>query len=172
MEFLRRHFAFSKTAAITVEIDPRTFTPEMAEALAANGVNRASIGVQSFDPDVQKAINRIQSKVQTAAAVQNLRRHGVGHINFDLIFGLPKQTVQSCIQTAMAAVAMRPNRFAVFGYAHIPSVIKNQRLSSRQVYRTAIFAPNRLQLSPRHWLALATGRSGSIISLRRTTNSR
>lgn len=66
--------------------------------------------------------------MQTAAAVQNLRRHGVGHINFDLIFGLPKQTVQSCIQTAMAAVAMRPNRLAVFGYAHIPSVIKNQRL--------------------------------------------
>ncbi|RWP08800.1 oxygen-independent coproporphyrinogen III oxidase [Mesorhizobium sp.] len=128
MEFLRRHFAFSKTAAIAVEIDPRTFTPEMAEPLAATGVNRASIGVQSFDPDVQKAINRIQSKVQTAAAVENLRRHGVGHINFDLIFGLPKQTVQSCIQTAMAAVAMRPNRFAVFGYAHIPSVIKNQRL--------------------------------------------
>ncbi len=66
--------------------------------------------------------------MQTAAAVENLRRHGVGHINSDLIFGLSKQTVQSCIQTAMAAVAMRPNRLAVFGYAYIPSVIKNQRL--------------------------------------------
>lgn len=171
MEFLRRHFAFSKTAAIAVEIDPRTFTPEMAEALAANGVNRASIGVQSFDPDVQR--RSIGSRVvQTAAAVENLRRHGVGHINSDLIFGLSKQTVQSCIQTAMAAVAMRPNRLAVFGYAHIPSVIKNQRLIEQAGLPTAIFAPNRLQLSPRHWLALATGRSGSIISLRRKTNLR
>lgn len=71
MEFLRRHFAFSKTAAITVEIDPRTFTPEMAEALAANGVNRASIGVQSFDPDVQRRSigSRVRCRRPPAAVV-------------------------------------------------------------------------------------------------------
>ncbi|MUT31347.1 MULTISPECIES: oxygen-independent coproporphyrinogen III oxidase [Mesorhizobium] len=128
MEFLRRHFSLAKTATIAVEIDPRTFTAEMAEALEAAGVNRASLGVQSFDPIVQKAINRVQSEAQTAAAVEMLRRHGVRSINFDLIFGLPHQTVQSCVETTRAAVAMRPNRLAVFGYSHIPSFIKNQRL--------------------------------------------
>ncbi|MBB6414018.1 oxygen-independent coproporphyrinogen-3 oxidase [Mesorhizobium sangaii] len=134
MEFLRRRFAFRKTATVAVEIDPRTFTAEMAEALGAAGVNRASLGVQSFDPVVQKAINRVQSEAQTAAAVEMLRRHGVSRNNFDLIFGLPRQTVQSCVETATAAIAMRPNRLAVFGYAHIPSVIKNQR----QIEETAL----------------------------------
>ncbi|OCK53946.1 oxygen-independent coproporphyrinogen III oxidase [Bradyrhizobium sp. LMTR 3] len=128
MELLRRRFAFRKTAAIAVEIDPRTFTVEMAEVLGAAGVNRASLGVQSFDPIVQKAINRIQSKAQTAAAVENLRQHGISRINFDLIFGLPHQTVQSCVESATTAVAMRPNRLAVFGYAHVPSYMKRQRL--------------------------------------------
>ncbi|RRI01515.1 oxygen-independent coproporphyrinogen III oxidase [Mesorhizobium tamadayense] len=133
MDFLRRRFAFRKTTAVAVEIDPRTFTDEMAEALAAAGVNRASLGVQSFDPIVQKAINRVQSESQTAAAVQNLRRHGISRINFDLVLGLPHQTVQSCVQSATAAVAMRPNRLAVFAYSHIPSMIKNQRLIKEAV---------------------------------------
>ncbi|KRQ98169.1 oxygen-independent coproporphyrinogen III oxidase [Bradyrhizobium valentinum] len=128
MELLRRRFAFRKTAAIAVEIDPRTFTVEMAEALGAAGVNRASLGVQSFDPIVQKAINRVQSKAQTAAAVENLRQHGISRINFDLIFGLPNQTVQYCVESATTAVAMRPDRLAVFGYAHVPSYMKRQRL--------------------------------------------
>ncbi|KAA3448039.1 oxygen-independent coproporphyrinogen III oxidase [Mesorhizobium sp. SARCC-RB16n] len=128
MELLRHHFAFRKPVMIAVEIDPRTFTAEMAEAIAAAGVTRASLGVQSFDPIVQKAINRLQSETQTSAAIENLRRHGVNRINFDLVYGLPKQTLESCIQTAAAAVAMRPDRLAVFGYAHIPSFRKNQRL--------------------------------------------
>ncbi|MBB4233420.1 oxygen-independent coproporphyrinogen III oxidase [Rhizobium mongolense] len=128
MELLRRRFAFGKTATIAVEIDPRTFTAEMAEAFGAAGVNRASIGVQSFDPVVQKAINRIQGEEQTATVVNQLRRHGINRINFDLMYGLPNQTVQSCVKTAGAAAAMRPSRFAVFGYAHVPSYRKNQRL--------------------------------------------
>ncbi|KWV54692.1 coproporphyrinogen III oxidase [Bradyrhizobium macuxiense] len=128
MEVLRSRFAFRKTATIAVEIDPRTFTMEMADALGAAGVNRASLGVQSFDPIVQKAINRIQSEAQTTAAIENLRRHGIGRINFDLIFGLPHQTVQSCVQSATTAVVMRPDRLAVFGYAHVPSYMKRQRL--------------------------------------------
>ncbi|QHO78006.1 oxygen-independent coproporphyrinogen III oxidase [Bradyrhizobium sp. CCBAU 051011] len=128
MELLRRRFAFRKTATIAVEIDPRTFTVQMAEALGAAGVNRASLGVQSFDPIVQKAINRVQSKAQTAAAVEILRQHGISRINLDLIFGLPHQTVQSCVESATMAVAMRPNRVAVFGYAHVPSYMKRQRL--------------------------------------------
>lgn len=128
MELLRRRFGFRQPAAVAVEIDPRSFTVEMAETLRAAGVNRASLGVQSFDPVVQKAINRIQSEADTAAAIENLRRNGMDRINFDLIYGLPHQTVQSCVQTAETAVMMRPDRLAVFGYAHVPSFKKNQRL--------------------------------------------
>lgn len=128
MELLRRRFTFGQPAAVAVEIDPRTFTAEMAETLGAAGVNRASLGVQSFDPVVQKAINRIQSEAETASAIENLRRNGIDRINFDLIYGLPHQTVQSCVRTAETAAAMRPDRLAVFGYAHVPSFKKNQRL--------------------------------------------
>ncbi|MDK1389849.1 oxygen-independent coproporphyrinogen III oxidase [Sinorhizobium sp. 8-89] len=128
MEFLRSRFTFKNTASVAVEIDPRTFTTEMAEALETAEVNRASLGVQSFDPIVQKVINRVQSEAQVTAAVENLRKHGVSRINFDLMYGLPHQTVQSCVQSATTALAMRPDRLAVFGYAHVPSYRKNQRL--------------------------------------------
>ena len=101
----------------------------MAGALGAAGVGRASLGVQSFDPVVQRAINRVQSEERaTAAAVEGLRRRGVRRISFDLIYGLPHQTVRSCVETAAAAVVMRPDRFAVFGYAHVPSFKKHQRM--------------------------------------------
>ncbi|EYR78634.1 oxygen-independent coproporphyrinogen III oxidase [Shinella sp. 838] len=125
---LRARFAFAAGAEIAVEIDPRTLTAEMATALGEAGVTRASLGVQSFDPVVQKAINRIQSEAQTAEAAARLRKAGITGINFDLIYGLPHQTVASCIETAQAAIRMRPERFAVFGYAHIPSFKKHQRL--------------------------------------------
>ncbi|WFU39696.1 oxygen-independent coproporphyrinogen III oxidase [Bradyrhizobium sp. CB82] len=128
MRLLRLNFAFSRSATIAIEIDPRAFTAEMAEALGAAGVSRASLGVQSFDPIVQRAINRVQSEAQTAAAVKNLREHEISGINFDLIYGLPRQTVQSCVRTATLAAGMRPDRLAVFSYAHIPSFKKNQRL--------------------------------------------
>jgi oxygen-independent coproporphyrinogen-3 oxidase len=127
-DFLREHFDFTVTAETAVEIDPRTLAPAMADALGRAGVGRASLGVQSFDPVVQKAVNRIQSVEQTEWAVSALRHAGVSGINFDLIYGLPHQTVRSCIETAEAAVAMRPDRFAVFGYAHVPSFKKHQRM--------------------------------------------
>jgi len=125
---LREHFEFANTAEIAVEIDPRTLEPEMATALGEAGIRRASLGVQSFDPLVQKAINRIQSEEQTMDAVTRLRKAGVDSINFDLIYGLPHQTVESCIATAEAAIRMGPERFAVFGYAHVPSFKKHQKL--------------------------------------------
>lgn len=128
MGLLRECYGFSDRTGIAVEIDPRRLTPEMAQTLGDVGVTRASLGVQSFDPTVQKAINRIQTPKQTAQATDNLRRAGVGSINFDLIYGLPHQTVQSCIDTANSAIAMLPDRFAVFGYAHIPSFKKHQRM--------------------------------------------
>ncbi|AYG70413.1 coproporphyrinogen dehydrogenase (plasmid) [Rhizobium sp. CCGE531] len=131
MELLRGHFAFEKAANIAIEVDPRTFTTDMAEAFEKAGVNRASVGVQSFDPIVQKAINRVQSEAQVMTAVQNLRLHGIGRINFDLMFGLPYQTVQSCRQSAKLAIEMRPDRLAVFGYSHDLSYRKNQLLIDR-----------------------------------------
>ena len=127
-DFLRRHFEFTDSAEIAVEIDPRTLTIEMAGALGGAGVRRASLGVQSFDPVVQQAVNRIQSEETTIEAVDRLRLSGIRGINFDLIYGLPQQTVRSCVDTAKAAAAMRPDRLAVFGYAHVPSFKKHQRM--------------------------------------------
>ena len=124
---LRYSFFVLPDAEIAVEIDPRTLTEPMVEALGYCGVNRASLGVQSFDPAVQRAINRLQSFEQTAAAVERLRRVGVGRINFDLLYGLPLQTVDSCLDTVAKCVELRPDRFSVFGYAHIPSFKKHQR---------------------------------------------
>ncbi|MBB4238002.1 oxygen-independent coproporphyrinogen III oxidase [Rhizobium esperanzae] len=128
MAKLRSAFAFEADASVAVEIDPRTLAASMIEVLGENGVDRASLGVQSFDPIVQAAINRMQSFEQTEAAVAGLRSAGVTSINFDLIYGLPKQTVQSCVETVRLAAQLRPERFAVFGYAHIPAFKKHQRL--------------------------------------------
>ena len=124
---LRYSFFVLPDAEIAVEIDPRTLTEPMVEALGYCGVNRASLGVQSFDPAVQRAINRLQSFEQTAASVERLRRVGVGRINFDLLYGLPLQTVDSCLDTVAKCVELRPDRFSVFGYAHVPSFKKHQR---------------------------------------------
>ena len=124
---LRYSFFVLPNAEIAVEIDPRTLTEPMTEALGYCGVNRASLGVQSFDPAVQQAINRLQSFEQTAASVERLRQVGVGRINFDLLYGLPLQTVDSCLDTVAKCVELRPDRFSVFGYAHIPSFKKHQR---------------------------------------------
>jgi oxygen-independent coproporphyrinogen III oxidase len=122
------HFELDAETELAVEIDPRTLEAGMIEALGAANVTRASLGVQSFDPKVQKAINRIQSAEQTRDATEGLRAAGVRSVNFDLIYGLPHQTVTSVIETAETAIAMKPDRFAVFGYAHVPSFKKHQRL--------------------------------------------
>ena len=127
VEALRYSYFVLPDAEIAVEIDPRTLTKPMSEALGFCGVNRASLGVQSFDPTVQRAINRLQSFEQTAAAVERLRGAGVGRLNFDLLYGLPLQTVESCLDTVAKCVELRPDRFSVFGYAHIPSFKKHQR---------------------------------------------
>lgn len=127
MDRIRSRFDLGPDAEVAIEIDPRTLDPEMIEALAEGGVTRASLGVQSFDPAVQRAINRIQSFEQTAAAVRGLRAAGIASINFDLIYGLPFQTVQSCLDTAAQALELEPDRIAVFGYAHVPGFKLHQR---------------------------------------------
>lgn len=127
MAHLRKRFAIARDAEIAVEIDPRRLATPMIAALAEGGVNRASLGVQSFDPAVQKAINRIQSLDQTAAVVEGLRAAGIGSISFDLIYGLPLQTVASCIDTVEQCLGLAPDRISVFGYAHVPAFKKHQR---------------------------------------------
>ena len=124
---LRTAFDFTPDAELAIEIDPRTLVPALVDALAASAINRASLGVQSFDLRVQAAINRIQPLEQTKEAVERLRAAGIEAINLDLIYGLPFQTVASCIDTVRQAVELRPDRLAVFGYAHVPSFKQHQR---------------------------------------------
>lgn len=124
---LRRCFGFAPDAEIAIEVDPRTLTEEMASALGTCGFTRASIGVQSFDPVVQRAIRRVQSFETTATAVRWLRGTGIERVNVDLIYGLPHQTVSACAETVEQALEFRPDRFAVFGYAHVPDFKLHQR---------------------------------------------
>jgi len=126
-EAIARDFRIDAQAEIAIEIDPRVLTADMAKALGACGVTRASIGVQTFDPVVQQAIHRIQSAEVTEAAARHLREAGVRALNVDLIYGLPHQTVASCIGTVERVLALEPDRIAVFGYAHVPSMKPNQR---------------------------------------------
>lgn len=128
MHSLRDNFEFGDQSDIAVEIDPRTFTQDIAHVFEQENITRASLGVQSFDPAVQKAINRIQSYEETANTVSMLRNAGVKSINFDLIYGLPHQTVSSCISTTLKALELAPDRFSVFGYAHIPSFKTHQKM--------------------------------------------
>jgi oxygen-independent coproporphyrinogen-3 oxidase len=127
MDDLRTCFRLDDQSEVAIELDPRTLEPGMIDALATGGITRASLGVQSFDPVVQRAINRVQSFGQTAAATDRLRQAGIRGVNFDLIYGLPHQTVQSCLETVAQSLTLLPDRFSVFGYAHVPSFKIHQR---------------------------------------------
>ncbi len=113
---------------VAIEVDPRTFDREKCEAFVYSGVNRVSLGVQDFSGQVQKAVNREQSYELVADVVAQLRHADIDQINFDLMYGLPYQTVESVIETARLAVALEPQRLAVFGYAHVPWMRKHQRV--------------------------------------------
>ncbi|MFN4089838.1 MAG: oxygen-independent coproporphyrinogen III oxidase [Alphaproteobacteria bacterium] len=128
MDVLRAHFRFDAETEVAIEADPRRLPDETLAALGRGGFNRASIGVQSFDPAVQAAIGRIQSFEETARAAAALRRHGARGISVDLIYGLPHETVASATETADRVVALAPDRVAVFGYAHVPWMKRHQRL--------------------------------------------
>jgi oxygen-independent coproporphyrinogen-3 oxidase len=113
---------------MSMEVDPRFCDDELVAAMAALGVTRASLGVQDFDLAVQQAINRLQSPEVTASAIERLRRAGIRHINVDLVYGLPRQTLDTLACTLDAAVALEADRFAVFGYAHVPWMKPRQLL--------------------------------------------
>lgn len=128
---LGERFAMASGAEIAVEIDPRGFDDAMAAALAGAGVTRASLGVQDFDPEVQRAVNRMQPASLVAETIGRLRRSGIGRISFDLLYGLPQQTVESVARTAALAAAMQPDRMALFGYAHVPWMKPHQKTLER-----------------------------------------
>ena len=113
---------------LAVEIDPRTMSAQKAAALAAAGVTRASLGVQDFNAHVQRKINRIQPFAMVRDAVHWLRDAGIAAINFDLIYGLPGQSVADVRRSAQKALSLRPDRLAVFGYAHVPWFKKHQQM--------------------------------------------
>jgi oxygen-independent coproporphyrinogen-3 oxidase len=111
-----------------IELDPRRTDRELVRALAGLAVNRASLGVQEFTPTVQQAIRRVQSFELVKRVTGDLRDAGIEAINFDLMYGLPNQTVANAAQTASLAASLKPNRIALFGYAHVPWFKKHQRV--------------------------------------------
>lgn len=124
---LTQAYPLADNAEFAVEIDPRGLTAEQVTAFARSGVNRVSIGVQDFSDEVQVAINRMQSYETTKHAVDRFRAEGVNSINIDLVYGLPHQTLDRLDNTIAQVLTLRPDRIAVFGYAHLPARIKHQR---------------------------------------------
>lgn len=127
-EALHRSFAILPGAEFAIEIDPRNIDEGRARALAEIGVNRASLGVQDFDPAVQRAVNRVQPLELTARVAGLLRGNGIARLNLDLMYGLPLQTIGGFVETVERALALAPDRFALFGYAHVPWMKKHQSL--------------------------------------------
>ena len=125
-ECLRTNFDFCATREIAMEIDPRITSPDQAHLLANCGVTRVSIGVQDFDPAVQVFIRRVQPYKIVAEACNWLRAADIAHINFDLIYGLPQQTLKSIADTARLACTLTPDRIALFSYAHVPQLKRHQ----------------------------------------------
>lgn len=124
---LNRHFSFDRGFEHAIELDPRYVTSELATGLADLGMTRASLGIQDLDPLVQAAIGRIQPLDVVEAAVTNLRRAGIDNLSFDLMYGLPLQTMASIRKTCASVAALAPNRISCFGYAHLPHLKANQR---------------------------------------------
>jgi oxygen-independent coproporphyrinogen-3 oxidase len=124
---LREHFDFSPRGEYSIEIDPRTVDVQAIQALREMGFNRVSFGVQDFDPKVQAAIHRLQSEERTLEVMEAARRASFESINVDLIYGLPHQTLASFDATLARVSAARPDRIALYNYAHLPQLFKSQR---------------------------------------------
>ena len=129
LESLATHFRLSAspTRDFSIELDPRFVNPGDIEALAFMGFNRASLGVQDFDREVQVAVNRIQSVEETRQVVDDCRKHGFRSVNIDLIYGLPKQTLEGFGRTLDTVMLIRPDRLAIYGYAHLPELFRPQK---------------------------------------------
>jgi oxygen-independent coproporphyrinogen III oxidase len=127
MSMLRRSFNMAAGGEYSIEVDPRTVNEHRLAALAEMGFNRLSFGVQDFDPAVQKAVHRIQETSQVFALVEAARRLAFESINIDLIYGLPQQTPESFERTLAQVTELRPDRVALYAYAHLPERFKPQR---------------------------------------------
>lgn len=125
---LETRFSIAPDAEISIEIDPNDLDDGRYDAMAAFGLTRASLGVQDFDPVVQKAINRLQSFEQTRSVVEAMRVRGVHSVNLDLLYGLPFQTEEGLARTIEAALSLDPDRAALFGYAHVPWMKAHQKM--------------------------------------------
>ena len=120
-------FADADDCDISIELDPRYCDPRDMPVLAAAGFNRASLGVQDFDPAVQRAVNRVQSVEETRAIVDACRAAGMRSVNIDLIYGLPGQSLEGFGRTLDIVTAIHPDRLAVYSYAHLPQLFKPQK---------------------------------------------
>jgi oxygen-independent coproporphyrinogen-3 oxidase len=129
LETLGQNFSLTRSTEreFGIELDPRDAGPDYVRMLGRLGFNRVSVGIQDFDPDVQAAVNRVQSVEQTRAVLDAAREHGFRSTSVDLIYGLPKQTLSSFARTLEQVVALKPDRVAAYGYAHLPERFKAQR---------------------------------------------
>lgn len=133
MAALRSAFRFADDVEISVEMDPNDLDEPRYDALAAIGMTRASLGVQDFHPEVQKAINRIQTFEQTKSVVEAVRARGVHSVNCDILYGLPHQTETTVAETVKDILSLAPDRIALFGYAHVPWMKKHQTMIKEEV---------------------------------------
>lgn len=129
MTVTRQHFQLhdDDSGEYSIEIDPREVSSETITLLRELGFNRMSLGVQDFEPAVQKAVNRIQSEAETLGAIESARREGFKSISVDLIYGLPHQSVESFHRTLDKIIDVDPDRLSIFNYAHLPEMFKPQR---------------------------------------------
>ncbi len=123
-----QHLPLAPEAQFSVEIDPNEIDTARLDALSRAGMNRASIGVQDFDPQIQETIGREQSYEITEAAVKGIRAHGITSLNMDILYGLPHQTVARIARSVEQVVSLSPDRVALYGYAHVPWMAKRQTL--------------------------------------------
>jgi oxygen-independent coproporphyrinogen III oxidase len=133
MSALRAAFRFDDEVEISVEMDPNDLDEPRYDALAAIGMTRASLGVQDFHPEVQKAINRIQTFEHTKSVVDAVRARGVHSVNCDILYGLPHQTETTVAETVKDILSLAPDRIALFGYAHVPWMKKHQTMIKEEV---------------------------------------
>ncbi|MBT4269293.1 MAG: oxygen-independent coproporphyrinogen III oxidase [Deltaproteobacteria bacterium] len=127
LDTIQSNFAFETDAEIAIEIDPRTIRTDQLRFLSEKGFNRLSLGVQDFDDTVQTAINRIQSEEMTFEHLQTARSLGFKGINFDLIYGLPFQTLDSFNQTLATVIKMKPDRLAIYNFGYLPERMRHQK---------------------------------------------
>lgn len=125
---IHERFTFASDAEVSVEVDPRESTPQHLEVLARHGFNRISLGVQDFNADVQKAVNRVQPWEMTRDTVLTARDIGFSSVNIDLIYGLPRQTPAGFESTIEKLIELNPDRVALFNFAYLPEMVRHQRV--------------------------------------------